>query len=52
MVPFTAVQNTSGGPAISVPAGKTKAGLPIGAQFAAPVGEERRLLEVAFALEA
>jgi amidase len=52
LVPFTPIQNASGTPAISVPVGTTAAGLPIGAQLAAPWGHERRLLELAFALEA
>lgn len=51
LLPYTPVQNTSGGPAISVPVGKNKDGLPIGVQLASPLGEERRLLELAFALE-
>lgn len=45
-------QNTSGGPAISVLLGATAAALPIGVQLAAPWGEERRLLELAYGLEA
>jgi amidase len=51
LLPYTPVQNTSGGPAISVPVAKNKDGLPIGVQLASPMGEERRLLELAFALE-
>lgn len=50
-VPFTPVQNTSGGPAISLPLGQSKDGLPIGVQFAAPMGGERTLLELALELE-
>jgi amidase len=41
----------TGCPAISVPAGFTPAGLPVGLQLVAPVGGERRLLEVARAYE-
>ena len=51
-VPFTPVQNTSGGPAISLPLGQSKQGLPIGVQLAAPMGDERTLLELALELEA
>ncbi len=50
-VPFTPVQNTSGGPAISLPLGQSKTGLPIGVQLAAPMGGERTLLELAIELE-
>jgi amidase len=42
----------TGCPAISVPAGTTPAGLPVGVQIVAPHGAERRLLEVAAAFEA
>ena len=52
LLPYTPAQNASGGPAISVPFGATRAGLPIGVQLAAPWGEERRLLELAYVLEA
>ena len=48
---FTPAQNVSGAPAISLPLGLSSGGLPIGVQFAAAMGEERRLLEVAFELE-
>ena len=48
---FTAIQNVSGTPAISLPMGVSQAGLPIGIQAAAPFGHERRLLELAFELE-
>jgi len=50
-LPFTAVQNISGAPAMSVPAGMSKRGLPIGVQLAAALGQERTLLELAFELE-
>jgi len=51
LLPYTPVQNAAGAPAISLPAGTTKGGLPIGVQLAAPLGDERTLLELAFALE-
>ena len=41
----------TGCPAISVPAGFTPSGLPVGLQLVAPVGGERRLLEIAAAYE-
>lgn len=43
--------NISGAPAISLPLVVSPAGVPIGIQLAAPVGKERRLLEVALELE-
>ncbi len=42
----------TGCPAISVPAGTTPDGLPIGVQIVAPHGADRRLLEIAAAFEA
>lgn len=42
----------TGCPAISVPAGTTPDGLPVGVQVVAPHGADRRLLEVAAAFEA
>jgi amidase len=42
----------TGCPAVSVPAGETHDGLPVGVQLVAPHGADRRLLEVAGALEA
>jgi amidase len=51
-LPFTAMQNVSGTPAISLPAGMSEEGLPIGVQLAAAMGCERTLLELAFELEA
>jgi amidase len=46
------VITVTGCPAISVPAGETPSGLPVGVQIVAPYGADRRLLEVAAALEA
>ncbi len=50
LLPYTPVQNASGGPAISLPLATSPEGLPIGVQLAGPVGHERRLLELAWAL--
>ncbi len=50
-VAFTPLQNVTGDPAISLPAGRSAAGLPIGMMFAAPLGQERVLLELAYELE-
>lgn len=50
-VTFTPLQNATGEPAISLPAGVDARGLPIGIQLAAGHGREARLLEVAFELE-
>ena len=52
MTAFTQLSNMSGAPAMSAPMGMSKAGLPIGVMFSAPVGEEERLLSLASALEA
>ncbi|MEW6078790.1 MAG: amidase [Thermodesulfobacteriota bacterium] len=49
--PFTALQNITGEPAISLPLGRSRDGLPIGVQFAAPMGHDKVLLELAFELE-
>jgi amidase len=42
----------TGCPAISIPAGFTSTGLPVGIQLVARVGHDRQLLEIASALEA
>lgn len=51
-IPFTPVQNVSGGPAISLPLARSSEGLPVGVQFAASLGRERTLLELGLELEA
>ena len=50
-VAFTPLANATGDPAISLPLSRSADGLPIGAMFAAPQGNERMLLELAFELE-
>jgi amidase len=50
-VGFTPLNNASGGPAISLPLGRSSAGLPIGCQVSADLGDDRTLLELAFELE-
>jgi amidase len=50
-VAFTPLQNVTGEPAISLPLAQSDSGLPVGMMFAAGVGEEARLLELAFELE-
>lgn len=51
-VAFTPLQNATGDPAISLPLGASSDGLPVGMMFAATVGQEARLLELAYELEA
>jgi len=50
-VGFTPYINTSGLPAMSVPAGFDEAGLPVGSHFVAPMGREDRLIQLAAQLE-
>ena len=50
-VPFTALQNITGQPAISLPLAWSKAGLPIGVQFVGRFGEEHLLLQLAAQIE-
>ena len=51
-VAFTPLQNATGEPAISLPLNESDSGMPVGMMFSAPLGHERRLLELAFELEA
>lgn len=51
-VAFTPLQNATGEPAISLPLAQSADGLPVGMMLAAPMGQERRLLELSFELEA
>ena len=51
-VAFTPLHNASGAPGISVPAGLTQEGLPIGVHLSAKLGQDRTLLELAYELEA
>ncbi|GAA4914385.1 amidase [Streptomyces coeruleoprunus] len=51
-VAFTPINNVTGAPGISLPAGASADGLPIGVHLSAAHGEERTLLELAFTLEA
>ena len=50
--PFTAIQNATGQPAISLPLHWNENGLPIGVQFAGRFGDEAGLLALATQLEA
>ena len=49
--PFTALQNMTGQPAISLPLAWSKSGLPIGVQFVGRFGEEHLLLQLAAQIE-
>jgi amidase len=50
-VAYTPLQNVTGEPAISLPLAVSAGGLPVGMMFAAPIGQEARLLELAYELE-
>ncbi|MFS0896035.1 amidase [Mycolicibacterium litorale] len=50
-VAFTPLQNATGDPALSLPLAESEDGLPIGMMFASTVGQEARLLELAYELE-
>lgn len=48
---YTGLQNITGAPAISLPLGTSKNGMPVGVHFTAPYGLDKRLLELAYELE-
>ncbi|MCB1287846.1 MAG: amidase, partial [Mycobacterium sp.] len=50
-VAFTPLQNATGEPAISLPLARSANGMPVGMMLSAPIGHERRLLELAYELE-
>lgn len=50
--PFTGLINAAGAPALSLPLGQARDGLPLGVQLAAAHGQERLLLELAREIEA
>jgi amidase len=50
-VPFTAMQNVTGQPAINMPLYWNKQGLPVGVQFVGRYGDELTLLKLAAELE-
>lgn len=50
-VAFTPLQNATGDPSISLPLAQTAAGLPQGMMFSSDIGQEGRLLELAYELE-
>ena len=45
--PFTPLANATGAPSISLPAGRTPSGLPVGAMLTAPFGADALLLRLA-----
>ncbi|TCK26702.1 amidase [Pseudonocardia endophytica] len=51
-VAFTPLCNVAGAPAISLPAGVAANGLPVGVHLCSTIGDERTLLELAYAVEA
>ena len=50
-VPYCAIQNVSGAPSIALPVGHSQQHVPVGVQFFAPFGQDKRLLELAFEIE-
>ncbi|MGB0961987.1 MAG: amidase family protein, partial [Mycobacterium sp.] len=50
-VAFTPLQNATGEPSVSLPLAESESGLPVGMMFSAAVGQDARLLELAFELE-
>lgn len=51
MASYTAIHNSTGGPAMSVPLHQNEEGLPVGVQFAASPGKDALLLKFAYQLE-
>jgi amidase len=51
-VAFTPLQNATGDPAISLPLAVSSAGMPVGMMLSSTRGQEARLLELAYELEA
>jgi amidase len=51
-VSFTPLHNVAGAPALSVPAGLSPEGLPVGVHLSGAHGDERTLLELGYLLEA
>jgi amidase len=51
IAPHNALFNQTGGAAMSVPLHRTKAGLPVGVQFAGGLGDEAKLIRLAAQLE-
>jgi amidase len=49
--PYTEIFNVTGQPAVSLPLAMSTAGMPIGVQIAAPLGQDARLLSLAAWLE-
>lgn len=50
-VAFTPVQNVTGEPSIALPLAESAAGMPVGMMFGAGIGQEVKLLELAYELE-
>jgi amidase len=50
-VGFTPLQNATGDPAISLPLGESASGLPVGMMLSTVVGQDARLIELAYELE-
>jgi amidase len=50
-IAFTSLFNSAGNPAMSVPLGWSRTGLPLGVQFAAPFGDEATLFRLGAQLE-
>lgn len=49
--PYTGLHNVTGSPSISLPLGMDSNGMPIGVQFTAGLGQDKRVLELAYELE-